>query len=331
MAVSLPPAEEVEESDADEFDDDEDGSVEGLSFFTAAEAMDRPVGPIMTAEDRALWDRFERADKAVCSRVFETYMRDSVARGFARDPKPLAYMPASLPAKEADMGKTDDLTDRERTLLEKYREHIAKHGSPPSRIELGRLAGLPAKNAASLQTCVYQSTRRLVQRGLMPPGRSGPKTGVPDEPESGGEKGLPAFVLEVLGAYRAIKAKGGAPAQRAIADVLGWEGTAGAKRVFRAMKKLRRRGLVHELAPGAEEQEPKVAKKAPTRSRPPRIPKSAPVAKLVLNGHAPRARKPPPLVESRSDRRGADREARRALGKDLGDRHGDRRSGGQLT
>lgn len=286
MAVSLPPPEMPEEaSDVDEFDDD-DGSVEGLSFFTAAEAMDRPVGPIMTAEDRALWDRFERADKAVCSRVFETYMRDSVARGFARDPKPLAYMPAALPAKEEDMGKTEDLTDRERKLLTIYQEHIKKHGAPPSRIELGRLAGLPSKNDASLQTAVYQSTRRLVQRGLMPPGRSGPKTGIPDEPESGGEKGLPAFVGEVLGAYRAIKAKGGAPAQRAIAELLGWEGTAGAKRVFRAMKKLRRRGLVHDLAPGVEEAKPKTAKAAPTRARPPRIPKSAPVVKT----NAPRRR-----------------------------------------
>jgi hypothetical protein len=79
------------------------------------------------------------------------------------------------PAKDApvSMSAERDLTRRERALLRAYRAHIALHGTPPSRIELGLAVGFDLATRASIRSTVYQATRRLVARGLIPKGRCG--------------------------------------------------------------------------------------------------------------------------------------------------------------
>lgn len=83
--------------------------------------------------------------------------------------------PATETTKEtptmADQEK--DLTDRERTLLETYRSLSEKNGAPPARLELARAAGLTAPNDSALSSAIYNATKRLVARGLMPKGRMG--------------------------------------------------------------------------------------------------------------------------------------------------------------
>ena len=131
------------------------------------------------------------ADELVCASIWRIFMRDSIDRGFETRRGEWGTLSPALAAIEpkterrsADVmtEQPNDLTEREQALLAAYRAHEEKHGTPPSRVALGRAAGMKAANDPSMQAMVYSATKRLVALGLIPKGRSGGAPGKTSPP-----------------------------------------------------------------------------------------------------------------------------------------------------
>jgi hypothetical protein len=118
----------------------------------------------------------ERADRLVCASVWNMFVKDSRARGFSVSDTDAAYTKRVAlersPMPPASPPERVDLTDRERQILEAYRAHQAKHNAPPTRLELARAVGMKASSDGALMTAIWNASKRLVERGLLPSGKA---------------------------------------------------------------------------------------------------------------------------------------------------------------
>lgn len=177
----------------EEIEDDDVVESERASFFAHPGDESIPIGD-------PEWDEVLRTDELVAASVWNMFAKASNARGIdCRSRGSIAASEVQARKRsnemEDDVDK-DELTDRERAVLAAHQAYVAKHGAEPSRRELARLAGIEAKDSHNLDTKIYGATRRLVERGLLPParraGEAPPKTKAKPRPEDLKPKPTPA-------------------------------------------------------------------------------------------------------------------------------------------